>query len=137
MVPTNTTTEEYKAWRRDWQKARYKRLRDEWIAANGPCRACGGSNELQIDHIDRLLKERPIEWSRAKAVVNRELLKCQVLCKECHLKKTIAETPSKLIHGSPNMYRNGPCRCDRCREAHVAACRLSRERRKARTGFDR
>lgn len=136
-MPMDRKSEAYRAWRRQWQRARAKRLRDAWIAEHGPCQACGATTSLEIDHVDRSSKERKIEWSRAKTVLEKELLKCQVLCKRCHLEKTVTEVPSRLVHGSSNMYRNGPCRCDLCRAAHVAACGLSRARRKERTGRDR
>jgi len=55
-------------------------------------------------------------WSRTAEARQKELSNCQVLCKSCHLKKTIAERP-KPQHGTVNMYNEHRCRCELCKEA--------------------
>jgi hypothetical protein len=57
-------------------------------------------------------------WSRRKEVRDKELSKCQVLCKSCHLKKTISEVEYPgIVHGTSNGYDHYGCRCEECRLA--------------------
>lgn len=102
-----------KQYQRDWLQDRRK----SWISENGPCQVCGSWDSLEIDHIDPTQKEYKIStiWSRSKEVRDKELAKCQVLCKSCHLKKTLAERPQPK-HGTVNMYDDHKCRCEECKE---------------------
>lgn len=89
---------EYKDWperAKRFKRARnYRRRRNmrlEWIAANGPCRHCGSTERLEIDHIDPSTKQyKPNTlWKHcSKAIRDMELAKCQVLCHSCHWDKT-------------------------------------------------
>lgn len=77
--------------------------RDRWVRANGPCAVCGSTLNLEIDHIDPALKDPRLRKTTRKAndqaylwawpieAQNAELAKCQVLCMDCHAKKTSAE----------------------------------------------
>ena len=53
-----------KEYQRNWLKDR----RTEWIEENGPCKQCGGSENLEIDHIDPNKKSCNVStlWSRKK-----------------------------------------------------------------------
>lgn len=101
-----------KEYQRNWMRAR----RQKWLQENGPCKHCGSWDSLEIDHIDPSLKTmQPTSiWSRTESVREKELANCQVLCKFCHLKKTLSERP-KLVHGSTKMYDTLGCRCDLCK----------------------
>lgn len=83
-----------------YQSEWLKRRRDLWIEKNGPCKSCGSLENLQIDHIDPTEKKyHPSRlWSRRKEVRDKELAKCQVLCKSCHSKKTKKDL-SKIFTG--------------------------------------
>lgn len=103
--------------------------RSAWIAANGPCRQCGSSVRLETDHIDPSTKDprlkrggpRSTVWGWREPDRLREIAKCQVLCRACHMKKTIRETYKPRQHGTTTMYRNGGCRCRQCVSAKTAA----------------
>lgn len=58
------------------------------MLANGPCRKCGGSDRLQLDHINPRTKISHDVWLWGKERREAELAKCQVLCTPCHAKKT-------------------------------------------------
>jgi 5-methylcytosine-specific restriction endonuclease McrA len=79
-----------KAYQNRWLANR----RAEWIKANGPCKHCGTWENLEVDHINPVKKKYEISriWSRKKSFRERELAKCQVLCKLCHLKKSAEES---------------------------------------------
>lgn len=91
--------------------------RAAWIADNGPCRQCGSSDRLEVDHIDPEQKKHKISalWSWSAARRAAELAKCQVLCFRCHKDKSAAFLEAKIVHGSERMYRIKHCRCEPCR----------------------
>lgn len=115
---------------RAFQRQSVARRRLAWINANGPCAQCGSADRLEVDHIDPALKEMQPRniWSRRKEVQERELAKCQVLCKRCHFAKTFEGLGG---HGTASRYEKG-CRCSSCRAAHAAKNKAWRARRKAR-----
>lgn len=76
--------------RRAYIRARYTRIRTEWIEANGPC-SCGSDVDLEVDHKDPATKVTNAVWAWGKVKREAELAKCQVLCHECHLNKTSVE----------------------------------------------
>jgi hypothetical protein len=98
-----------------YQVARMKRLREEWLAANGPCK-CGSCDQLEVDHIDPTTKVSHRIWSWSEKRRCEELKKCQVLWK-CHIEKSADEARQPLIHGTYSAYSWKLCRCDECREA--------------------
>ena len=108
--------EEKRAYQRGWIKKR----RDDWIESQGGlCVICGSTEELEVDHIDRETKlcNPRLVWSRNQAFREAELAKCQVLCSDCHQKKTTKENTRPVEHGS---YRRGystGCKCDACMES--------------------
>jgi len=76
-------------YQRNWMRKRRK----DWINANGPCKVCGSKENLEVDHINPKEKSlRPSQiWSLTEAKRLVELAKCQVLCHDCHLEKTLRE----------------------------------------------
>jgi len=102
-------------------------LREKWLDENGPCKKCGSYDRLEVDHIDRTTKVTHAVWSWKPERRAVELAKCQVLCHECHLQKTISELTKPLVHGF-TAYKSGKCRCDICRKAQVAHNRAWRLR---------
>lgn len=109
-----------------YQNARIKRIRDAWISANGPCRNCGSSEELQVDHIDRASKDPDLRYGRRIWTLDVErraieLAKCQVLCTPCHKAKSreeerVAECPKGHAMTPDNWYvRPGKPNVRKCR----------------------
>lgn len=92
------------------------------------CKVCGASENLQIDHIDPASKSFNIAkfWGRKWEFLLPELLKCQTLCKDHHLEKSISNKElgggqnrlTDADHGSVWGY-TGPrkCRCELCKSA--------------------
>lgn len=95
----------------------YQRI---WIAdrrkaffAGKCCAKCGSTYRLELDHTDPAQKVSHRIWSWSAKRRNEELAKCQVLCCDCHLEKTVSESQTARC-GDASMYRRG-CRCDRCK----------------------
>lgn len=103
--------------RREYQRRWMRERREQWLAENGPCKRCGSSDQLEVDHIDPEQKVSHRIWSWSHERRSAELAKCQVLCIDCHSTKTLAEVQRDLMHGTHQGYGRG-CRCDDCRLAH-------------------
>lgn len=114
--------EQKREYMRRWMAAR----RAAWLKEHGPCVECGSSEDLQVDHIDRTLKVSHKVWSWSEVRRNEELAKCQVLCWECHKKKTNVDL-ERFQHGTQNMYSKQHCRCSLCTAAHRESMRTWRE----------
>jgi 5-methylcytosine-specific restriction endonuclease McrA len=97
-----------------------KEKRTAWIEANGPCVRCGSKENLQVDHKDPTKKVDHKVWSWSKVRREAELAKCQVLCIECHKKKSAIEAARPTPHGTDAGYTRNKCRCADCRAAHSA-----------------
>lgn len=80
------------------------------------CVWCGNNKQLELDHIDPATKIAHSIWSWSLQRREKELVKCQVLCRSCHKIKTAQQRTRPLIHGTRRCYNNG-CRCDLCRES--------------------
>jgi len=93
----------------------------------GKCAKCGSTEKLEFDHInpeDKLL-DLAHSWGMAnKALLQAEIDKCQLLCHECHKKKTNQENSLRfkkdrsLCHGTTSQYTRYKCRCELCRKAY-------------------
>ncbi len=111
-----------KHMRNVYETQRKARLRNQWLLANGPCKACGSTIALEVDHIDPRQKVSHRIWGWCKEKREAELAKCQVLCGDCHLRKTISERHAAhpLVHGTNRGYNTHRCRCQACKAAHAA-----------------
>lgn len=123
--------DEKRAYQNNWMAAK----RNFYIEKmGGVCVECGSTEKLEFDHIDRSTKTmNPRElWSRREEVIIEELSKCQLLCHDCHKKKTIAEriAARNLQHGEYGMYKFYKCRCEPCKGANAAYNRELRARKK-------
>jgi hypothetical protein len=91
----------------------------EWIAARrksyleklGPCKNCGTTEDLQVDHKDRTTKVSHRIWSWATVRLDAELAKCQIFCGDCHRKKS-------FIH-SEGQYDFSPTLIQKARQLHA------------------
>src|SRR5687768_3680232 len=102
-----------KAQQAEYQRNWMQKRRREFFAGK-TCKQCGSTEDLELDHVDRKSKESHAIWSWSKARREAELAKCQVLCQDCHKKKTRED--QKVIHpcGTMNSYCSG-CRCNECK----------------------
>jgi 5-methylcytosine-specific restriction endonuclease McrA len=101
----------------------------------GCCIRCGSIEGLEFDHIDRTTKVANISdklsrWSIARLM--DELQKCQLLCKDCHLKKgrEVGDVQPEAPHGA-NRYQRYGCKCEICVEAYRERCREAMRRLRA------
>lgn len=113
-----------KKYQNNWLKSR----RRAWLDLNGPCKHCGSSENLEIDHINPAEKTDHRIWSWSKVRLEEELKKCQVLCRVCHRRKTTAQF-KVTEHGTSAMYKHG-CRCRACKDKKLEI--IYRHRRKKR-----
>src|SRR5690606_33440259 len=86
--------------------------------AGKSCVKCGSTENLELDHIDPSQKVSHRIWSWTESKRLEEIAKCQVLCNECHLVKSIKEKLVDYTHGTHTQGYARGCRCDDCREAH-------------------
>jgi len=115
----------YKA---DKKAFRQKRIEIAKQKLGGKCVVCGSTENLEFDHIKRDRKYTITQAvSLSQERLDEELKKCQLLCHECHMNKTVAErnrlrvTPENMLkrkHGNLTTYRIG-CRCEECRSRHA------------------
>lgn len=110
----------------------YQEKKERMISyLGGYCKECGTTDHLQIDHVDHTQKSFTVteNWGRSWSILQPELDKCQLLCKTCHLKKSIAEgslakgwsNQPRIKHGTTWTYNKHKCRCDLCTEAKKAS----------------
>lgn len=103
------------AWQKRWQTKR----RAEFF--NGKvCAECGGDEQLELDHIDPTAKMTHRVWSMSDARREAEIAKCQVLCYDCHKRKSREQLPitrgfKAFRHGTAAMYKEHGCRCGKCK----------------------
>lgn len=75
-----------RAYHREWMRQRRAAFFDGKV-----CATCGGSERLELDHVDRESKTHHAIWSWSAHRREAELAKCQVLCRACHREKTRVE----------------------------------------------
>ena len=85
------------------------------------CIICGTQEQLELDHIDPSTKsvEMGKLWGIAIDRYWNEVKKCQILCRPCHINKTLDNGDNGKYHkrcGTYYSYRKG-CRCLKCKEA--------------------
>jgi hypothetical protein len=88
---------------------------EEWRnRLGGRCIRCGATDDLNFHHRDPSEKSFTISrlWSMRDEIIETELAKCDLLCRECHKK----HHESKATHGEVRRYWRG-CRCGPCKEA--------------------
>lgn len=110
-----------KKYMREYILKRYHSRRKQVIKKLGSkCSVCNSKENLEIDHISQKDKSFSVSrlWSINKTDFWKEIEKCQILCKNCHKKKTLQDLGQKDArenHGTLSSYRY--CKCDLCRQA--------------------
>lgn len=104
--------------------------------AGGKCVKCSATRRLEFDHIDPKTKHFQLTSSKLEfsmGVLMEEFSKCQLLCKPCHMKKSILERGREFVdnaHGTKSRYNNLKCRCLLCKSAHNDYMKLYRARKR-------
>lgn len=107
----------------------------------GVCVMCGTDEKLEFDHVD-MQRDDPEHCisvmisnlsnnARSYDLIIEELKKCQLLCSPCHFERTRLQfNYRQYIHGTTTCYRKMPCRCEKCRTAHIEYLRSYRLKHK-------
>lgn len=119
---------------------RYHRRRESFIESRGrKCQKCGSPGpEFEIDHRDQHSKSFSVSkafsgWSEKR--LQAELVKCQLLCLDCHHAKTRRDLAERF--GQRERWEHGTlagkryCDCTRCRKAKRDYTRKYRARKRA------
>ena len=116
-----------------YMKERWRKRRMAAIEKlGGKCVICGIENDLQFDHIDPYYKTLALSDMPSASEENfwHEVSKCQLLCKECHKKKTLKDLgmkDAKNSHGTISSYRY--CKCELCKKAKSDHSRAARTKK--------
>jgi hypothetical protein len=100
----------------------------------GKCIRCNSKNSLELDHIDPSTKIETIAkiWSYSKKNFESEVEKCQLLCTNCHILKSIenGDVLPRTTHGTLTMYKRHNCRCEKCKEKNNSYSREYKKKKK-------
>jgi hypothetical protein len=110
-MPPLATLEERREYQRQW----IAKQRSDWLQDKN-CARCSSTDRLEIDHIDPSTKVTNRIWSWSRERREAELVKCQVLCRDCHVVKTAEDAKRARGHNRKRYYRDR-CRCNVCSEA--------------------
>ena len=123
---------------RKYMLDRYHRRMDQaCIDLGGKCAQCGKTTDLEFDHIDRTKKLFTLGAEAsgiAQAKWDAEVKKCQLLCADCHIAKSLGDwNPPRMrcTHGSITMYATHKCRCAECKQVGSRYNKESAMKRKA------
>ena len=117
----------YNAYQLAYHKKLYNKLRRQFIVLLGKkCVRCGETKKLEFDHIDYRDKKFNVASGFLRyplPVILREIAKCQLLCRDCHEKKSVLERGLNYVkegtmHGTLSSYKY--CRCSKCKAVKSA-----------------
>ena len=120
---------DFTAYHREYYYVRRARI-IEYLG--GVCAECGTTENLEIDHVSREDKAFSISknLTLSNPAVQEELSKCQLLCEEHHLAKTVKENEG-FTHGTLYGWMKKKCECDPCYTAKREWHDRRNERRRA------
>lgn len=98
--------------------SRYYRIKAEFIQRlGGVCVVCGTEKDLEFDHIDPDTKLYTIGeiMLHARSKVEAEVDKCQLLCKEHHLEKSMREGDLGAVEHGGGLSGKKNCPCAPCK----------------------
>lgn len=115
---------------REYQRLRVAKRRFVYVQSHGGmCTKCSSVDSLEFHHVNKHSKVSHRIWSWSVTKLESELVKCELLCKNCHFTETAKERGYySSPHGTLTSYKNYKCRCKDCRQANA-----SRERRRRQT----
>jgi len=127
-MPAGKNREKYNAYMREymrkWMADRHEKAVNQ---LGGKCVQCGSMEKLEFDHIVRGSQDprtrggRGIMWTFSEERLQAELAKCQLLCHDCHFKKTTEENirlGRKVDHGG-GLTGKRNCYCPLCKPLKV------------------
>ncbi len=126
----NTLVRESAEYHQEYDRRRY--LEKKALLINllgGKCSQCESQDQLEFDHVNPQIKTFSIltSWKLPLEDLRDELEKCQLLCHDCHDKKTYGSSTHRLQpHGTYTAYKRG-CRCEECRIANRDYNRIYKE----------
>ena len=98
----------------------------------GACVNCQATKQLEFDHVipeDKSFNLATSCMEYSLETILPELQKCQLLCRSCHIRKTISDRGFNVErHGTPGMYSNRGCRCSDCRKSWAPYTRKNSEK---------
>ncbi len=103
---------------RQYNRERHQERRAKYIEMlGGVCTRCGSTEQLEFDHVDPMEKRYTVSaYFKGKEDRHEaEIMKCQLLCKQCHVDKSIEDSgkhPARGTHGTLSSYRH--CKCEEC-----------------------
>ena len=118
-MPSSLPRVEYNAYMAEYMKKRIARRRAEAVKQfGGKCVKCGSTEDLEFDHLNhdpdpRGRRGRGTMWTFSEKRLQAELEKCQLLCHDCHLKKTSEEI--SVPHGG-GLAGKRNCLCVPCKQ---------------------
>lgn len=130
----------YNEYMKDYMAERYRKRRAHYLEVlGGKCAICGSDHGLEIDHkiaADKSFDVGKALASMATAKLEAELTKCQLLCYDCHQKKSINDAGNRRWkHGTLSGYRW--CKCPQCKEAKANYMRTYKRPRRCGSKVDR
>ena len=102
--------EQQRLYQREWKLCR----RREFFLGK-VCTRCRATDTLELHHKDRTQKIASSIWSWSADRREREIAKCEVLCRRCHKEETRKQIS---FHGF-SKYSHGGCRCAVCTAANL------------------
>lgn len=111
---------------RNYLKKRRQLRRQKFIdLLGGECSNCGSRSNLEFDHKKSKKKEYDLDYIKdgPENRILKELKKCVLLCRKCHLEKTrdykdfINKDKRPARHGTIWYYKKFRCRCPKCKKA--------------------
>lgn len=135
---------EYNAYMKKYMRDRYYRRRTLAIEQlGGKCAVldCGSTAGLEIDHIEPSKKKFSVGVRLAgiaESKLQRELVKCQLLCRAHHGEKTVHELGREFArgtHGTLSAARYCKPRCDACRKACNAYTKEYKRKKRLEAGM--
>lgn len=113
-----------KVYNKKYYREHWKRKREDYLKDKS-CVVCGSTERLEIDHINPEEKDHRASrkiFFNSKERQEKELVKCQVLCYNCHKAKTKEDirklNSKKSIRHGLNSYVKKKCNCNICQTAY-------------------
>lgn len=107
----------------DYMTKRYHERRAYWIDyLGGECVVCGTKENLEFDHIVSSEKEYEIARilsTHSEVKVQYEMAKCQLLCYEHHLEKSIRDGDIRTVDHGQGLTGKKNCYCDLCKPLKI------------------